>query len=100
VKLAWTPEARSDRRAIYNYIKADNPSAALALNELFIKRMAQLETHAMLGRPGRVTGTRELVLHRNYVLIYDIADETIRLLRIVHAARQWPSKTGPDDAGG
>lgn len=91
MRLVWTLEARSDRRAITNYIMEDNPSAALALNEQFVRRIAQLETHVMLGRPGRLAGTRELVLHPNYVLIYDIADETVRLLRIIHAARQWPA---------
>ncbi|MGV1761511.1 type II toxin-antitoxin system mRNA interferase toxin, RelE/StbE family [Rhizobium sp. P44RR-XXIV] len=90
MKLAWTPEARADRRAIFSYIEAENASAAIALDELFAKRSTQLITHPMTGRPGRVSGTRELVVHRNYLLVYDLADETVRIIRILHAAQQWP----------
>lgn len=46
--------------------------------------------HPGLGRPGRLQGTRELVAHRNYILIYDVAGDLVRVLRILHAARQWP----------
>jgi addiction module RelE/StbE family toxin len=90
VKLAWTPEARADRRAIYTYIEADNAAAALVLDELFAKRSMQLVTHPMTGRPGRVSGTRELVVHRNYLMVYDLAGETVRVIRILHTAQQWP----------
>lgn len=37
-----------------------------------------------------VTGTRELVAHQNYILIYDMADDLVRVLRVLHAARKWP----------
>lgn len=90
MKLFWTAEAVEDRRAVYAYIKADNPNAALALDELFSARAARLTNHPGLGRPGRVGGTRELVVHRNYILIYDTAGDLVRVLRVLHAARQWP----------
>ncbi|AYG64785.1 MULTISPECIES: type II toxin-antitoxin system RelE/ParE family toxin [unclassified Rhizobium] len=90
MKLAWTPEARADRRAIYTYIEAENASAAIALDELFAKRSKQLLAHPMAGRPGRISGTRELVVHRNYLLVYDLTDEMVRIIRILHAAQQWP----------
>ena len=90
MKLAWTPNARADRDAIYTYIEANNPRAALELDEIFANRAAQLASHPMIGRPGRVANTRELVVHPNYVLIYDIAGETIRILRVLHTARRWP----------
>jgi toxin ParE1/3/4 len=44
----------------------------------------------MMGRPGRVENTRELVVHRSYVLVYDIAGDTMRVLRVLHTARQRP----------
>lgn len=88
--LFWTPEAFADRDAIYTYIEERNPQAALALDERFASRAAAVAGNPMMGRPGRVSGTRELVIHPNYILVYDIAGDTVRLLRVVHAARQWP----------
>jgi len=90
VRLFWTPEALDDRRAIYDYIEADNPLAALNLDELFSEKVRNLIDHAGLGRIGRVTGTRELVVHKNYILIYNTTADSIRVLRVLHAAMQWP----------
>jgi len=90
VSLFWTPEALADRREIYDYIEADDPAAALSLDEQFAAFAERLAAHPYLGRPGRVTKTRGLVAHHNYVLIYDIAAGNVRVLRVLHAARQWP----------
>jgi len=90
VRLFWTPEALDDRRAIYDYIEADNPLAALNLDELFSEKVRNLIDHPGLGRIGRVTGTRELVVHKNYILIYDTTADSVRVLRVLHAAMQWP----------
>ena len=89
MKLYWTLEAIADRYAIFDYIEADNPAAALALDELFSEKAERLADHPKLGRPGRVDGTRELVVHENYILVYDIAGDMVRILRVLHAARRW-----------
>jgi addiction module RelE/StbE family toxin len=86
--LFWTPEAQQDRNDIYDYIEADNPAATLTLDELFAKNAARLLEHPGLGRIGRVKGTRELVVHPNYVVICDLAGDRVRVLRVIHAARQ------------
>ena len=91
MKLSWTLEAIADRDAIFDYIEADNPAAAVALDELFSEKAERLTDHPKLGRPGRVEGTRELVVHENYILVYDIVEDLTRILRVLHAARQWPS---------
>ncbi len=90
MELCWTPEAIQDRDEIYDYIEADNPVAAVILDELFSEKASRLVDHPGLGRPGRVAGTRELVAHRNYILVYDVAGDLVRVLRVLHAARQWP----------
>ena len=92
MELSWTPEAIQDRETIYDYIEADNPIAALVLDELFEEKAGRLIDHPGLGRPGRVAGTRELVAHQNYILIYDVTGDLVRMLRVLHAARQWPSR--------
>ena len=90
MKLVWTPEAIADRDDIYDYIETDNPAAALALDELFSEKSEWLADHSRLGRAGRVDGTRELVAHENYILVYDLVGDLVRILRVLHAARQWP----------
>lgn len=87
IQLHWTLEAIEDREAIYEYIEANNPSAALALDELFEQKAAHLIDHPELRRPGRVAQTREFIVHPNYLLIYDVKGTQVRVL---HAARQWP----------
>ena len=90
IRLFWTPEATQDRDEIYDCIEADNPTAALALDELFAEKAGRLIDHPGLGRPGRVAGTRELGAHHNYIRVYDVAGELVRVLRVMHAPRQWP----------
>lgn len=90
VKLIWTGPSQQDRRSIRDYIAQDNPTAALALDELFSEKAALLTEYPEIGRPGRVAGTRELVAHRNYILVYDVADKLVRVLRVLHTARLWP----------
>ena len=90
MELYWTPEAVADRDSIFDYIEADNPAAALALDELFEEKASRLNDHPLMGRKGREAGTRELVAHRNYLLVYDLAGDKVRVLRVLHAARQWP----------
>lgn len=70
-ELFWKAEAIQDRDDIYEYIEADNPAAALALDELFTKTANRLLTHPAVGKQGRVAGTRELVAHKNYIIVYD-----------------------------
>ena len=92
MKLTWTRAAAHDRREIRAYISQDNPPAALTLDKLIAEQAAHLTSHPELGRPGRIAGTRELVVHRNYILIYDLATDLVRVLRVLHTARQWPSQ--------
>lgn len=90
MKLVWTGAALADRRAIRDYIAERNLVAALALDELISARARRLPQFPEMGRPGRVLPTRELVLHPNYILIYDVVGDQVRVLRILHSAQQWP----------
>lgn len=88
--LAWTLEAIQDRNEIYDHVEADNPVAALALDELLSEKASRLIDHPGMGRAGRIAGTRELVAHRNYILVYDLSGDLVRVLRVLHTSRQWP----------
>lgn len=91
MKLAWTRTAHSDRKVIREHIAQHAPKAALDLDGLISNKASLLIAHPELGRIGRVAGTRELVAHKNYILIYDLTDSMVRILRILHSARQWPN---------
>ena len=90
MKLLWTEPARVDRRAIREYSAQDNPAAAVELDEQLSARAGQLAEQPESGRPGRVAGTRELVAHRHYVIIYEVVAATIYILRVLHTSRCWP----------
>jgi addiction module RelE/StbE family toxin len=86
--------AIADRESIFDYIAPENLDAALALDELFERKAALLGAHPEAGRVGRVRGTRELVAHRHYVLVYDTDPDRVRILRVLHTSRQWPPPLG------
>lgn len=88
--VIWTPEAEQDRADIWDYTVADNPGAAVHIDELFSGAAARLAAHPKMGKTGRVPGTRELIPHENYCLIYEIDGDTVWVLALVHTARQWP----------
>ena len=90
MRLDWTFEAIEDRHLIYNHIEADNPLAAIDLDEALAAAAERLRDQPALGRPGRVPGTREWVVHPNYLLIYELDEERLVVLRVLHAARRWP----------
>lgn len=90
MKLDWTKPAHHDRKEIREFIAVDNPAAALALDELISNKAKQLIDQPGIGRPGRINETRELVVHRNYILVYDQVGAAVRILRVLHAAQQWP----------
>lgn len=88
--VVWTPEAEQDRADIWDYIVADNPGAAVRVDELFSAAAARLAAHPKMGKPGKISGTRELVPHESYRLVYEIDGSTVWVLALVHIARQWP----------
>lgn len=90
MRVIWTPEAQQDRAEIWGYIAGDNPRAAARMDELFSDAAARLAEHPLLGKPGIIPGTRELIPHESYRLVYEIEDETVWVLTLVHTARQWP----------
>lgn len=89
-KLAWKKQARADLLEIVQYIAQDNPDAAEKLADEIEAKAAKLRENPKLFRVGRKRGTRELVAHPNYLIIYRIQGETIEILRVKHTAQQWP----------
>ncbi len=85
---------------MWGYIAADNPRAAARMDELFSDAAAKLCEHPKLGRAGKTQGTRELIPHESYRLVYEISGETVWVLALVHTARLWPPVRGTSTSKG
>jgi len=91
MRLEWSQFALADRDTIFEYLEADSPQAAIIVDERIREQVEGLAQFPESGRTGRVEGTRELVIQRTpYVAAYRIAGDTVRILRVLHGARQWP----------
>ena len=88
--LEWRESARADLLAIVDYISDDNPDAAQRLKDDIEAKVAKLPDHPQLYRTGRIDGTREMVVRSNYIVIYAENTRAVTILRILHAAQQWP----------
>ena len=95
MKIVWAKGATLARNDLIDYIAADNVPAAMEVDDTITAATFRLAEFPLLGKPGRIDGTRELVIHQHYILVYEIVDDTVFVLMVLHASRQWP----PIDAG-
>lgn len=95
MQVVWLESAERDLDEAFDYLLERNPAAALRTYEAVHDQLALLADQPGLGRPGRVTGTRELVIVSTpYLLAYTVdrrADAVIGL-RMLHGARLWPEE--------
>ncbi len=92
--------AISDRDTIMEYIAEDNVTAALELDAEFEAHADRVCETPTLYKPGRMKGTREIVVRPNYVMVYQVEAETVVILRVLHATQQWPPAGGVPDKKG
>ncbi|MFN3474271.1 MAG: type II toxin-antitoxin system RelE/ParE family toxin [Blastomonas sp.] len=90
MRLIWTIEAQADHDDIIGYIADRNPDAAERLKKLFDGCAKQLLEFPRMHRAGRVAGTREAIVHPNYLLIYNIEPDAIVITAVLHARQQYP----------
>jgi toxin ParE1/3/4 len=91
VRLVWAQHALADRDDIFKHIEADNPRAAVNVDDQIVAALRRLLDFPESGRPGRIAGTRELVIPRTpYIVAYLVTADRIRILRILHGAQVWP----------
>src|SRR3990167_10004096 len=95
MKVIWTPEALQDRLDIWEYIAADSTRAAVHMDELFSAAASTLADYPQKGRLGTVAGTRELIPHENYRLVYQTETDAVWILPPGGLARKWPPPPGP-----
>lgn len=85
---------RDDLRAVTTFAAKDKPGAAARLRLNIDNQVSKLADPNFPRRPGRETGTKELVAHQNYIVILIEDEESVTAINVVHAARQWPPQEG------
>ena len=79
--------------AIAEYIAQDNQAAAHVVHDAILRQIGRLAEHPRIGRPGRVEGTRGLVISGTpYIVAYRVAGQAVTILRVLHGAQQWPKR--------
>ena len=92
LEIKWTRTALANLDAIAAYIARDNPVRAGSFMGEIKDKTRLLAQFPAIGRPGRVPGTRELVVHENYVVPYRVKDRVVQIIRVHHVARLWPKR--------
>ncbi len=92
MNVVWTDPAEEDRERIVLFVAQDNPQAAVELDALFTSAADSLASLSSRGRPGRVSETRELVVHKHYIIVYshDETADRIYIKAVLHSSREWP----------
>ena len=89
-RLEWKKQAHNDLLKIVTHIAEDNETAAEQLADLIFDRAEQLRKHLEMYKTGRKRGTREMVVHPHYIVIYRAKKSVVEILRVKHTAQQWP----------
>jgi toxin ParE1/3/4 len=93
MQIRWEAKALEDLDALREYIQMDNPAAARKIGQRIIECTGLLREQPLLGVPGRIHNTRELVVSSTpYTIIYHVTVDIISILRVFHQSRQWPEK--------
>jgi toxin ParE1/3/4 len=88
--IEWQTSARDDLAAILSFIAQHNPYAARELRTHIEAAVLPLADHPYLGRAGRVPGTRELLPHPNYWIVYRVGSVNVDIVGVLHARQQYP----------
>ena len=88
--VRWSEEATTDLVEIIDYIEQRNVVAAKSLLAAIVQSAENLPRMPYVFRLGRVVGTRKIVVHPNYIVVYQVGDEAIDVLRILHSRQQYP----------
>jgi toxin ParE1/3/4 len=93
MNAVWSPRAIGHLVAIKEYIEKDSEGNAARIAARILDAIEILRTQPQMGRPGRLAGTRELVVSGTpYIVPYRVKQERLELLAVFDGRRQWPRK--------
>jgi toxin ParE1/3/4 len=91
VRIEWLPDAEQGLAAQLEWVAEHNPWAALDMGDAIHAAIERLADYPAIARPGRVAGTRELVVVGTpYIVVYRVEPSAVVILRILHGAQRWP----------
>ena len=90
--LEWTLPALNDLKDAGDFISQNSPQAAKRIAERVWESVEYLLKYPNMGRLGRVSETRELIVSGTpFIVVYRIHEISIQILRVLHHARKWPA---------
>ena len=93
MKIVWSRRAVKHLTAVRDYIAKENPEAARQIAARILEDVERLVQHPYLGRPGRIAGTRELVIpSTNFIIPYRIKGERLELIAVFRGRQKWPKR--------
>ena len=91
--IVWSPRAIRHLTDLRAYIARDNPDAAARVAVTLLTSVERLAGMPSLGRPGRVSGTRELVVPGTpYMIPYRLRGERLEIIAVFHGRQRWPTR--------
>jgi len=92
MRIEWSQHAVEDLQQISEYIEQDRSlEAANRVSRVIYDAVQSLRTMPYRGRPGRINDTRELLVRTlSYIVVYQVLDQRVLILDIVHGAQRWP----------
>jgi toxin ParE1/3/4 len=89
--VKWLKKALRNLEQVHQYIAVDDPEAAIQVVLRIQSAVQQLELFPMMGKVGRVEGTRELVIPgTSVIVIYRVQGKGVQILRILHGSKKYP----------
>ena len=91
MKVVWSRRAIRDLVYLRAYIEKDSEQNAVLVAKRILKAVDLLQTHPEIGRPGRMVGTRELVVPETpYLIPYRVRRQRLELIAVFHGRQKWP----------
>jgi len=95
MQVKWLRKALQNLDDEAEYIAQEDPAAARLIVQHIVKTIGLLQDNPALGHPGRIHGTRELVVpDTRYIVPYRVRPrlQRIEILRIFHTSRRPPKR--------
>lgn len=90
MKIVWSEQARQEWATQYRFYRQRNPDAARRMRQAVMDGVQRVRSHPRIGKPGRVEGSRELVISGTpFLLVYDENPARVEILHVYDGRQNW-----------